>query len=58
MRTEYLFYIVGGLFAVAAVVYFTWEHLFDLARSLKLVALALLTLFFWFVGSALRERGA
>ncbi len=56
MKTEYIFYTVGVIFALAAVLYFTWEYLFSLSRLLKIAILLLLTKFFWFVGSYLRER--
>ncbi|MBS3147785.1 hypothetical protein J4219_02790 [Candidatus Woesearchaeota archaeon] len=56
MKTEYIFYTVGVIFAIATILYFTWEYLFDLARSLKVLALALLTLFFWFMANYLQER--
>lgn len=56
MRTEYIFYTVGVIFAIATILYFTWEYLFDLARSFKVIALALLTLFFWFMAGYLKER--
>ena len=56
MKTEYIFYTVGVIFAIAAVLYFTWEYLFLLARSLKIAVLLLLTAFFWFIGNELRER--
>ena len=56
MRTEYIFYTVGVIFVIATILYFTWEYLFDLARSLKVLALILLTLFFWFMGNYLRGR--
>jgi hypothetical protein len=41
---------------IAAVLYFTWEYLFQLARSLKIVALLLLTLFFYSMANFLKER--
>jgi len=56
MKTEYIFYTVGIIFAIATILYFTWEYLFDLARSFKVIALILLTLFFWFLANYLRER--
>ena len=56
MRTEAIFYTVGVVFAIATVVYFTWEYLFNLARIFKLTALILLTLFFWFMANYLAER--
>src|SRR5574342_444124 len=35
MKTEYIFYTVGIIFMIAAVLYFTWDYLFQLARSKK-----------------------
>ncbi len=56
MNTEYIFYTVGIIFMIAAVLYFTWDYLFQLARSLKVVALLLLTMFFYFMANWLKER--
>ncbi len=56
MNTEYIFYTVGIIFMIAAVLYFTWDYLFQLARSLKIVALILLTLFFYFMANFFKER--
>ena len=55
MKTDIVFYTVGVIFALATILYFTWEYLFDLSRSLKVVILVLLTLFFWFIAAYLRE---
>jgi len=56
MKTEYIFYTVGIIFMIAAVLYFTWDYLFQLARSLKITALILLTLFFYFMANFLRRH--
>lgn len=56
MRTDVVFYTVGIIFALATILYFTWEYLFDLSRSLKVIILALLTVFFWFMAAHLKER--
>ncbi len=56
LKAEYIFYTVGIIFMIAAILYFTWEYLFQLARSFKIAALVLLTLFFYFVANWLRER--
>lgn len=56
MRTEYIFYTIGVIFMIAAVIYFTWDYLFHLARSLKIVVLLALTAFFYFIANYLRER--
>lgn len=54
MKTEYVFYTVGVIFAIATIIYFTWEYLFELAVSFKVIILILLTLFFWFIASYLK----
>lgn len=56
MSTEYIFYTVGIIFMIAAVLYFTWDYLFALARSFKVTTLILLTLFFYFGANYLKER--
>lgn len=56
MKTEFIFYTVGAIFAIATILYFTWEYLFNLARVFKVTALILLTLFFWFMAKHLQER--
>ena len=56
MNTEYIFYTVGIIFALAAVLYFTWEYLFALARFFKIIVLLALTGFLWFIANHLRER--
>lgn len=56
MKTEFIFYTVGVIFAIAAVLYFTWEYMFQLGRSLKIAALILLTAFFYFISKHLKER--
>ena len=56
MRVEYIFYTVGAIFAIAAVIYFTWEYLFELGRPLKIFALALLTIAFYTFANYLRRR--
>jgi hypothetical protein len=56
MDVEKLFYVGGTLFAVAAVLYFTWEYLILLPRSIKTVMLFALTGLFFFTGEYLREH--
>ena len=57
MKTEYIFYTVGIIFMIAAILYYTWEYLFLLARSMKIVSLVLLTLFFYFIANYMKEAG-
>ncbi|MBW3019220.1 hypothetical protein KY329_03485 [Candidatus Woesearchaeota archaeon] len=56
MRLEYIFYSVGVIFGIATVLYFTWEYLFQLGRSLKVAVLVLLALFFFFMANYLKGR--
>lgn len=57
MNLEYVFYTAGVIFMIAAVLYFTWDYLFALARSLKVVVLLLLATTFYFGANHLKERG-
>ena len=56
MKLEYVFYTVGTIFAIATVVYFTWEYLFELGRAIKVAALALLTIGFYFFANYMKGR--
>ncbi|USN45930.1 MAG: hypothetical protein H6502_02240 [Candidatus Woesearchaeota archaeon] len=56
MGTETLFYWFGGLFAIAAIVYFTWEYIISFPDSIKTVLLACLAVAFFFAGNLLREK--
>ena len=56
MKIEYIFYSVGAIFGLATVLYFTWEYLFQLGRSIKVVVLLLLALFFFFMANYLKGR--
>jgi len=56
MKTEYIFYTVGIIFLIAAILYFTWDYLFQLSKAFKITVLILLTLFFYFLANFLKER--
>ena len=55
IKTEFVFYVIGILFAIAAVIYFSYAYLFDLARSMKLLSLGLLTVSTFLTATYLRE---
>ncbi len=57
MDVEKLFYVFGGIFAVAAVFYFTWEYIVIFPKTIKTVMLLALSALFFFGGEYLRERG-
>ncbi len=56
MKTETIFFIVGILFLIATILYFTWEYLFNLSRGMKTIVIGALVLFFWFMANFLKER--
>jgi len=56
MKTEVIFYIIGGFFAIAALIYFTWEYVLAFPKEIKLLILACLTIMFFFLGAIFRER--
>jgi len=57
METQYLFYAVGMIFIVLAVIYFAWEIIMDLTKEFKAAILFLLSACFFFIGNYLRGRG-
>jgi hypothetical protein len=52
-----LFYMVGGGFAIATIIYFTAQYAFLLSENVKLALLMLLTVAFFFGARALEKRG-
>ncbi len=56
MRLEMLFYWLGGLFALAAVIYFTWEYVIGFPPIVKTILLISLTVMFFSAGLLLQER--
>ncbi len=57
MKTESLFYLFGGFFAISAIVYFTWEYLFSLSKGVKTILLFSIAVMFFSIGLTLKERG-
>lgn len=56
MKTETIFYLVGGLFGLAAIVYFTWEYFLSFSKGVKVAMLICLVIAFFFLGMILRQR--
>lgn len=56
MKTEYIFYTIGTVFAIAAVVYFTWEYFFQLGRAMKITVLLLLSVMLYHIANELRRK--
>lgn len=55
MELESIFYIVGGIFAFATIVYFAYEYLADFSRTVKLFMMILITIALYF-GARLMNR--
>ena len=53
---ETVLYAVGGLFAMATIIYFSWEYLHIVPRAIKAVLLGLLVIVFILLGQWLAER--
>jgi len=56
LRLEHVLYSVGGLFAAAAIIYFSWEYLDLLPRIAKTVLLGLVLFAFLFLAYHFQER--
>ena len=56
MKLESIFYIVGGIFAFAAIVYFAFEYLLDFSRLMKIVMLILATIAIYYGARELHRR--
>ncbi|UCD03587.1 MAG: hypothetical protein JSW73_03545 [Candidatus Woesearchaeota archaeon] len=57
METHQLFYIVGGIFIVIAVIFFAWDFIMDLTKEFKVAILFTVTALLFFIGLFLRGRG-
>jgi hypothetical protein len=56
MEIQNIFYALGTLFIVIAIVYFAWEYLLVLSKEAKTVILFCLVVVFFAVGRYLQER--
>lgn len=57
METNQLFYLVGGIFIIIAVIYFAWEYIMNLTAIFKTAILFTLTALFFVFGLFLKGRG-
>jgi hypothetical protein len=56
MRWDYLFYTIGIIFLFATVAYFSYNFVFNLPDSIKLIILILMMIIFFVLGDVLEER--
>jgi hypothetical protein len=56
MKLESIFYIVGGIFAFAAIIYFAWEYLISFSRFIKVLMLICATIVLYFASRELHRR--
>ena len=54
MRLEKIFYIFGTIFALATILYFTWEYIIEFSDAIKSIILICLSIILFFVGEAMR----
>jgi len=57
MKLESIFYIVGGIFLFAAIVYFAYEYLISFSKWLKILMLLCITLAVYFLAKDFEKRG-
>ncbi len=56
MKIGYIFYAIGTIFLIAALLYFTWEYILNLARFMKAIVIFLLAVMFYFFSVWLNGR--
>lgn len=56
MKLETILYSAGGLFALATIIYFAWEYLALIPKSIKATMLGLLVVLLIFLSMLLKER--
>jgi len=56
MKIGYIFYAIGTVFLIAAILYFTWEYILNLARFMKAIIIFLLAIMFYFIAVWLNGR--
>jgi hypothetical protein len=56
MELEQIFYTIGALFAIAAIIYFAWEYLEVIPRITKSFLLLGLSIILFLVASLLRSH--
>jgi len=56
MGIENIFYTIGVVLAIIAVVYFTWEYIVNLSNLAKLIIMIALFIMFFFIARDLERR--
>jgi hypothetical protein len=54
MQIEKIFYIFGTIFAISAILYFTWEYLLEFPDWVKSLMLLCASITLFFVADAMR----
>jgi len=54
MHIEKIFYVFGVIFAIAAILYFTWEYLLQFPDWVKSLLLLCISIILFFVAEAMR----
>ena len=54
MHIEKLFYAVGVIFALATILYFTWEYILNFSDIIKSIILICLAIILFFTGEIMR----
>lgn len=56
MNIEKLFYVIGILFALATILYFTWEYILTFSNTIKSILLISISIILFFIGEIMREK--
>lgn len=54
---EKIFYVLGAIFAISAILYFSWEYILSFTKITKTIIIFALFVFFFFVAEELRKKG-
>ncbi|MEK6974636.1 MAG: hypothetical protein AABW41_05370 [Nanoarchaeota archaeon] len=56
VKAQYIFYVLGIIFLFSTVAYFSYQYLFNLSNTIKLIILICLIIASFFIADYLRER--
>jgi len=56
MEVAKLFYVIGTLFGISAILYFTWEYIIRFSPTVKSILILVLAVFLFFVAELMRGK--
>ena len=56
MDLEKVFFIFGMIFAIATILYFTWEYIINFSDVIKSIILICVAIILFFIGEVIRSK--